>query len=210
MDDVPALAGIHELLVKMDARLAAVEVGKGFGSSKGGASGLFGGPSSSLADAVVEARRLLGLGRGEGGGDGDRGERRLGTLRAAQGFSRVGAAAGSDMAGGLGAVPAAAAGAQDSQALLAEAIRQFSAVVGRQRPSLEEAYGLAGGAATGEEDYQALWGDPGSSSSLGLGRVGGAQALERIRRTRQQRPDVVVVAHEKSARADLGTLAGES
>ena len=62
----------------------------------------------------------------------------------------------------------------------------------------------------GEEDYQALWGDPGSSTSPGLGRVGGAHALERIRRTRRQRPDVVVVAHEKSARADLGTLAGES
>ena len=38
----------------------------------------------------------------------------------------------------------------------------------------------------------------------------GTFQLERIKKTREQRPEVVVVAHEKTAREDCGTMPGES
>jgi hypothetical protein len=83
---------------------------------------------------------------------------------------------------------------------------------------MEEAFGLPSLGAATEEEYLGLAGLDatlgGASSSLaGPGsafRLGGAAAMQKMIRTRTFRPDVVVAAHENTAKQELGVLSLES
>ena len=86
---------------------------------------------------------------------------------------------------------------------------------------MEDSFGLNVGAASTEEEYMGLWnpdGGIGGGGLLGGGgfssgsmlRNSGTLAIERVARTRDLRPEVVVVAHEKTAREELGVHPGES
>lgn len=96
---------------------------------------------------------------------------------------------------------------------LAEAIQGLSASLAGRR-NMEEAFGLdAGGATQTEEEYSGLWGgDGGGAGGSGgfTGKASGSMTLERVRRTRESRPDTVIAAHERRARRDMPVLLGDS
>ena len=93
-----------------------------------------------------------------------------------------------------------------------------SALKGGRPSSLEDSFGLAVGAANSEEEYSALWGQEGAGGAGGMAantgfqqlKLTGTQALDKIRKTREARPEVVIAAHERLARRDLAVLRGEA
>ena len=99
---------------------------------------------------------------------------------------------------------------------LAAAFERFAGALEARRPpeggGIALAYGFGVGAAASDADYDNLWTGTSSGSGGGGGgyRMTGHLALERIRRTREERPELVTVAHERTARANLRVLPGES
>ena len=224
------MATLRDMLEGVCTRLTVLESSAGFGGDGSGRtpagreakrSPLLGGGVQALSaeQAYAEARSLLRLG---GGGAGDAAvstQQRMNVLRGLEGYGPLAAGQGQQRGRALSSrataeeVRAAATRAepgQDSQAQLAEAIRGLTSYMKAGKTiSIEEQFGLHVGGATTEEEYSNLWGE-GAHGITGSLKLGGAQALEKIRKTRVNRPDLVVVSHEKSARADLRTLPGES
>jgi hypothetical protein len=196
---------------------------------------LLGGPPPRLsaAEAAEQARVLLGRGAGvpggtptAAGGNGvnPSGYSRADLLRAQQGYgprapaaalASFGGVAGSS-AGGRGATrsnataqpagPSAAEGGSadpTATALLALA----KAITGQKGGSLEDDFGLGTGAMGSEEEYAELWNGESARSAT---KPTGLLAIEKIRRTRELHPEVVIVSHEKTARQVMGVLPGEA
>ena len=215
------------------ARLEALEDGRGAvaappglaaPSSRPGLFGHAGAPGVEADAALAQARQLLGVGDPSGpAGSGDPApgadalRRRLGFGGPAA--ASAGRAGPADFGGATPrpSAPRAAAragpdeGGGPSRELAAAMNALAAAVVNRgggSRGSVEEAFGLNTAVASTEEEYNSLWnGDLAGSSAAGLR---GAGALDRIRRTRESRPEVVIVAHEKTAREVLQVLPGEA
>ena len=76
--------------------------------------------------------------------------------------------------------------------------------------TVQDAFGLNLGIANSQEDYDAIFGDQSSRESFGAARLGGQALIARVGRTRKERPEVVVAAHESRVRRDLSVLDGEA
>lgn len=190
-------------------------------------------PGVTQPEAAAQARLMLGRGAGVGGASGapvggafpspgysradllraqlGYGPRASGAAAAAYGGQVVSAPAGGVDAPGvrdtaLGAQAAAESASSDPTATALLALAK--AITGqRGGGSLEDDFGLGTGISGSEDEYMDLWG--GETSRTG-GRPGGILAIEKIRRTRELRPEVVVVSHEKTARQSMGVLPGEA
>ena len=90
---------------------------------------------------------------------------------------------------------------------LGDSLSRIAAALERPQSGalLEESFGLGQAAATSPEDYAQL-----ATAALGPGARGsGAVLLDRMKRTRIERPEVVVAAAEKALTEELRVLPGE-
>lgn len=78
---------------------------------------------------------------------------------------------------------------------------------GGGRPSVEEMFGVGDSRTMSEDEYDTFGlGDAPHS----IGRASSGMTLERIKKTRERCPELVIVSHEKTAKAALGELPGEA
>ena len=77
---------------------------------------------------------------------------------------------------------------------------------GRTRSSWEAGFVSQGAAAQSEEEYAGLIAD-GAGATI---KMGGCALLERIRKTREEHPEIILAAHENAVKKDLGVLPGEA
>ena len=183
-------------------------------------------------EAAAQARALLGRGAGRAGGaelplaggGGGTGYARADLLRAQLGYGprASGAAAAAYGGQGVGSSPEAqaggggagqssggqvAAGSALSDPTATALLALAKAITGQRGGSVEDDFGLGTSAMGSEDEYAGLWNGEAARSAS---RPGGALAIERIRRTREVHPEVVVVSHEKTARQSMGVLPGEA
>ena len=77
---------------------------------------------------------------------------------------------------------------------------------GRGKASFEAGYGTDVCAAQSEEEYAGM-----ISDSCGSGiKLGGRALLEKVRKTREEYPAIILASHEAVVKKDLGVLPGES
>ena len=77
---------------------------------------------------------------------------------------------------------------------------------GRGKASFEAGYGTDVCAAQSEEEYAGI-----ISDSCGSGiKLGGRALLEKLRKTREEHPAIILASHEVVVKKDLGVLPGES
>ena len=213
--------------------------GVGFlGGPPATAGSFFGVPKSGGADgvglgALHNARSLLGVGAGRGGGllsapaarplpDGLNALRpppARPTLRnparpaEAGGHPRGGASTPQPPTAGLGGATDGLSGCGAILGRIANALEQGGGLGSNQGVSLDEAYGLPQGGAQSSEEYQNLMGSVGAagltSGLSGVSRHSGVMAMERIKLTRRSRPDVVIQASEMAARENSRVQPGE-
>ena len=164
------------------------------------------------AGATEEARRLLGLGRGNA-------TKPPGLLPKENGRTPFGsvtmprpvvkAIVSPPLQSPPAAVGTAASGGSGGEERLLE--RMVQALEGKrtQGGSLESSWGLTQGSASSLEDYEQLWTEFTNGGSAGGGRVPGSVLLERIRTTRRSRSDIVEMATEKALKESQGVQEGE-
>ena len=69
--------------------------------------------------------------------------------------------------------------------------------------TVHDAFGLNPGVANSQEEYDAIFGDKSSRESFRAARLGGQALIARVVRTRKEKPEEVVAAHESRVRRDL-------
>ena len=73
---------------------------------------------------------------------------------------------------------------------------------GRARSSTETDFGIDGAPAQSEEECAGVLTD-GAGASI---KMGGRALLERIRKTREEHPEIILAAHENAVKRDVGVL----
>ena len=117
-------------------------------------------------------------------------------------------------------VPATPVGLQTAQpdppnevATLGSALLRIASALEQEHDSGgtgHDAFGLNPGVANSQEEYDAIFGDQSSRESFGAARLGGQALIARVVRTRKEKPEVVVAAHESRVRRDLSVLVCEA
>ena len=76
--------------------------------------------------------------------------------------------------------------------------------------TVHDAFGLNPAIANSHKEYDAIFRDQSSREAFGASRLGGQVLIARVERTRKDRPEVVIAAHERRVRRDLSALGGEA